>query len=309
MTVEALKQDLKTLSDTVPVLATRVAETQQSAQALQDAAEQLQSEIDAARASLAEQLTAVRDALPAVVVQLEAGEKQLQAGAGSVHDAWAKTEPGLDTAAGDLVDKVDALVHGNHELIGIFAAAAVKIQQSHLAGDEALARLERLAHDGEQRLHAALQGLQDHAEQYRAFTATAKQTLTESVQRLKARIASAAVTCDYMTEDALQAMHTQASAQQQSLQETLGLVSESLHIDLTESDAQLEQEITTPLATATAGAHDELERLGADAWGHEQALIRQQQALEQTVSQLDRATERVPTCIDQIQQAARAAGL
>jgi hypothetical protein len=69
------EEDLRLLSDLVPLLAKKVTDAQQSAEELESALTTFQQEVDEARQEAASRLADLQGALPSLAVQVEAEEK------------------------------------------------------------------------------------------------------------------------------------------------------------------------------------------------------------------------------------------
>ena len=71
MTEQQMKEDLHTLSDTVPLVTQSMSQAVEAAEALEQAADALLQDVDEARQEVAAHLSKVQDALPPLVVQVE----------------------------------------------------------------------------------------------------------------------------------------------------------------------------------------------------------------------------------------------
>jgi DNA anti-recombination protein RmuC len=310
MTVEGLKQDLQTLSESVPLVTARASDALHGAEELEKAAQALLADVEAAHSEASTQLTRVHDALPAMAAQVEGDAKRIGEASVALNAAWADADPVLERAASAVADRLDEVQSHLHDLRTALAEAGTKIDQAQTVGDEALQRLENDAHAADQRLRAALQTFQAEIAGLHDFAAAARATVTEHARTLLGRLLTVSTAeAQPGAQDALEALHARRDAHRQSLHELLSNVSGELMQKVDDAHEPLEQAVAVPLGRVQATLRTDLERVGALAGSQEKDLASHGQTLEAALAELETETTAVPKGLEQIDEAARAAGI
>jgi DNA anti-recombination protein RmuC len=303
MTVEGLKQDLQTLSESVPLVTARASDALHGAEELEKAAQALLADVEAAHSEASTQLTRVHDAVPAMAAQVEGDAKR-------IGEASVALDPVLERAASAVADRLDEVQSHLHDLRTALAEAGTKIDQAQTVGDEALQRLENDAHAADQRLRAALQTFQAEIAGLHDFAAAARATVTEHARTLLGRLLTVSTAeAQPGAQDALEALHARRDAHRQSLHELLSNVSGELMQKVDDAHEPLEQAVAVPLGRVQATLRTDLERVGALAGSQEKDLASHGQTLEAALAELETETTAVPKGLEQIEEAARAAGI
>jgi predicted nucleic acid-binding Zn-ribbon protein len=304
--IEALKQDLQTLSDSVPLLASKISEAKNGAEALVAAAEELQHQLDTAHQEATLRLTTLHDGLPGLVTQ---EEKQLKDADQAVIDAWHAAESLLKTSGESVVTEVAEVLAQGHNLGAALAKAGTQIDQSQAAGEAALNHLEQVAHDAEERLRAALQAVQAEVANFKTFSDEAKHRMVTAAQALWSRLGTATADAQSGAQEALQAIHAKGSALKETTHDLLSTLGEQVMEKVDGADGQIDHAVTAPLGAAAAHLSLDLERLGVGAATQEEELAKHGQALGAGLDQVKGEAATLPASISQIQQAAIQAGV
>jgi hypothetical protein len=305
----SLKEDLQTLSDTVPLLGRNFAEVLHWASALEAAAQDLQHEVDAARSEAATELATLHDALPGLAVQVEAEEKQLEDAGAAVTSAWQNGSPELEKDGEQVANRVDEVVDRAHDLQLIVAEAATMVDRSRALGDAALSRLQHDAEDANQRIQAALQTMKTDVSNFGAFTETMRHQLEAAAGKLLFRLTAAGSMEMGSAEETMGAFRAKGREYKDAAHGALSSLSQQVMDQVDTEGEKVEHDLTTPMGEAAASVRDELERLAAAAGKQEVALAGHGQALAVALGQAKGEADPVRTGIGQIQDAAREAGL
>jgi archaellum component FlaC len=308
MSVAATEEDLKLLADLVPLLAKKLTDAQQSAEALESAVTQFQHDVDEARQEAASRLTDMQDALPALAVQAEAEEKALKDAETALIGAWHEAEPRLAAAGEAALAPVADIISHTHDLQAALAEAGTRIDQSQAMGEAALAKLGQDCHAAEQRIQAALQALEKEAHQLEHSAQEAIAAVTSAATNFEAALTMANGHCDAALEKALQEMDDKTIAFKgaaPALYESLaGLLMEKVD----GLDGEIQQAVTTPLTEAETELERDFDKLGVttDIWGQE--LEQHTQKLEEAVEEVKQEAASVPAGITEINNAAAQLG-
>jgi len=245
-----------------------------------------------------------------MAAQLEADARRIGETSVALNAAWAEADPALERAASAVADRLDEVQSHLHHLREVLAEAGTKIDQAQTIGDEALQRLESLAHAADQRLHVALQTFQAEIAGLHDFSAAARTTVTEHARTLLGRLLTVSTAVAQPgAQDALEALHAKRDAHRQSLHEQLSSLSGQVMQKVDDAHEPLEQAVTVPLGRVQATLRMDLERVGALVGSQEKELASHGQALEAALGELETETTAVPKGIEEIDEAARAAGI
>jgi predicted nucleic acid-binding Zn-ribbon protein len=305
----SLKEDLQTLSDAIPLLGKNMPEVLHGAEALETAAQELQTDVDAARAEVAAQLTMLHDALPGLAVHVEADEKRLAEAGTAVTDAWQKAAQELERDGEQVANQVDDVMGEVHGLREVLAEAGTRIDQSQAVGEAALARLQHDAQEAGQRLHAALQAMQTEVGNFHSFTDTARQQLTAAAGALLSRLMTISSDAQSGAQEAMETFKAKGGAHKEAAHGVVSAISQQIMDKVDGVGGQIEHDVTTPVGEEAEGLRNELERLGAGAGKHEEALAKHGQVLETALEQAKGEVGPVRAGIGQIQEAARKVGV
>ncbi|HXY38997.1 MAG TPA: hypothetical protein VEQ10_04970 [Vicinamibacteria bacterium] len=305
----SLKEDLQTLSDTVPLLNKSLADALHGAEALETAAQELQHEVDAARDEATQELATLQGALPRLAVQVEAEEKALADAEAAVSDGWQNTSQELEKDGEQVANRVDEVVGEVHDLQAVLVEAATRIDQSQATGEAALSRLQHDAQEAGQRLHAAFEALNAEVSGFHGFAESAKQQLSAATTRLWSRLQGISSEAADGAQQSLEAFRAKTGAYKDAAHGVVAALSQQIMDKVDAAGAQVDHELTAPVGGAVAGLHDELGRLEAAAGKHELALANHGTALDAALEQAKAEDGPVRAGIGQIQEAARKAGV
>jgi archaellum component FlaC len=290
----------------VPLLANKVAEVLHGAEALRTAAQELLDEVDSERDEAATELTALRDALPQIATQIEADEKRLEEAGTTVTEAWQEATPEHEEQVASRVDEVIDEVHKLHEIL---AEAGAKVGQSQTVGEAALARLRHDAEEANERLHQALQAMQEEVNSFHSSAEAAKQRLTTAAQALLTRLLAISSEAQSGAQEAMGAFHAKGSAYRDGAQAFLSRLSQQLMDKVDGAGEQVEHDLTTPVVEAAGILGSELDRLAAAASKGEDTLAKHEQDLGAALGRAKGEMEPMRAAIGQIQEAARKLGV
>jgi hypothetical protein len=207
------------------------------------------------------------------------------------------------------VQQLDEVLGHAHDLQVAIAEAGTKIDQQQGVGQAALARLDHLVHDAEQRLQAALQGLQSEIDGLKQFATHSVDALTDGAREMIAWLSALCAEADKDAHDMLAAMTAKTSAHKETADNVYATLGGDLMGKVDEADGQVEQAVTTPVGDAEGHVRQELERMEATAAAQEQELARHGQALDAALQSMGGETQKVPVGVGHIQEAARQLGI
>src|SRR5262245_17612439 len=205
------EEDLRTLSDLVPLLAKKMSETHDAAEALEAAAVALQHEVEEARHDASSRLAAAQGALPDLVVQVEIEEKSLEDAETALAGAWHAAEPKLAQSGDDAVKQAHDVVTHAQELRAALAEAGTKVDQVQALGEAALAKLAQDAQETEKKVEAALQSLEGEVEKFKQSAHSAHEAITEAARELLAVLTQAIGHADTALTETLDDMDAKTS--------------------------------------------------------------------------------------------------
>lgn len=303
------EEDLRTLSDLVPLLAKKVSDSHDAAEALEAAAVALQHEVEEARHEAASRLAAVQGALPDLVVQVDIEEKSLKDADTALAGAWHAAEPRLAQSGADVLKQSQDVVTGAQALRAALAEAGTKVDQVQAIGEAALAKLAHDAEETEKKIEEALHSLEGEVEKFKQATHAAHEAITEAARELLAVLTQTIGHADTALTEALDDMDAKTSAHQTAAQDLFEAIAGDVMDKVDAAGPELEHDVTTPLAEAATSLRGDLETLGHTAGAQEKELEQHGQALEQALGEMKAQTGIVPAGVVEINEAARRLGL
>lgn len=309
MSENTTEEDLRTLGDLVPLLAKKVADAHEAAEALEAAATELQHEVDDARHEAASRLAALQDALPALVVQVETEEKQLKDADTELLDAWHEAAPHLAQSGDAMVKQAHDVGTHAHDLRAALAEAGTKIDQSQREGDAALAQLAQDAQAAEKRIEDALHALEAEVEHFKQSAQAAHDALTEAARELLAVLTESTGHADTALQQSMDDMSTRMGAHKDAAHELYQALAGDVMSKVDAAGEELDQAVMTPLGEAEAHLREDLVRLATLAATQEKELEQHAQALEHALEEVKGETGVVPAGVAEINEAARRLGI
>jgi hypothetical protein len=302
-------EDLQTLSELVPLLAKKVSDSHEAAEALESAATELQREVDEAQQEAQGRLVALQDALPSLVVQVEYEEKALKEADTALLGAWHEAEPRFAHAGDAVVKHADDVVSHTHDLRAALVSAGTKIDQVQALGEAALAKLGHDLHEAEQRVQAALHTLEGEVEHLKQATQTANEALATAARDLLAVLTEATGHADVALKEVLEDMEAKTNAHKESADGLFSALGEHLIEKVDAADGEIQQAVMAPLAGAETHLRGGLEKIRAAATTHQKDLEEHGQALEQGLKQAKAEAATVPAGMAAIDNSARQLGI
>lgn len=306
---EQLKEDLSTLSDTVPLLSTKVSQAVEAAEALEQAAEALLQEVDEARQEVASQLTKVHEALPGLAVQLETDAGRVGASGDEAVKAWDEAHEDMGDAHGQLEKEAEELMAACSDLQRHLTEVGSKVDQSQAEGEAAVGALETEAQEAETKLTAAAQAVSDEVGELKQFLDIARSSLQDACAVLAQRLLSLGEEMQHEAEQIIEDLRGKHKEHLEHSQDPLADLNDHVLANVEDTGERVLRTAATPSTDAGLELRTELERLSATAEKGEEALRREGQELEQALAQLAGEADRIPEGIRQIDQAARTLGL
>src|SRR4030095_5897079 len=186
--IEALLEDLNTLSDTVPLLSKAVSTASFEADALENAARDLLQEVTEGRQYLNVHRAAVHEALPPLTAHVREDLQALRTAGDDAETAWHEARDAISAGEQRLGAKVGEVVAAAGHLEKVLAEAGTRVDQLSGKGEAALDLLEQKAQEAQTRLKTPAETPTAETGQMRQFLSLAKSTLDEAAQRLAHRL-------------------------------------------------------------------------------------------------------------------------
>jgi hypothetical protein len=309
MTEQQMVEDLTTLSDTVPLLSTKVSQAVEAAEALEQAAEALLQDVDEARQEVALHLTRVGDALPPLAVQVETDTGRLGASGDDAVKAWDQAHEDLGSAQDRLEKEAEEVLAARSELQRHLTEAGTKVDQSQTEGEAAVNALETEAQEAETKLTAAAQAVTEEVSELKQFLDVARSSLEDACGTLAQRLLSLGEELQREAEQIIEDLREKQREHLGNTQEPLADLSDHVLANVEDTIDRALRTAATPTTDAGLELRTELERLSASAEKGEEALRREGQELEQALAQLAEEASHIPEGIRQIDQTARTLGL
>lgn len=309
MTQEQMMDDLRTLSDTLPLLTERVSRAVEGAEALEEAAEALLQDVGEARQEVAGQLDRVRDALPPLAVQIETDTPRIGTAGDDAVKAWDEAHEDLGAAQDRLEKEADEALTARSELQRHLIEVGAKVDQSQAEGEAAVNALEGEAREAETKLGAAAQAVGEEVSELKQFLEVARGSLQEASSTLAQRLLSLGQELEREATQIIEDLRDKQKAHLGNTQDPLADLSDLVLENVEDTAERALRTAATPATDASLELRTELERLSATAEKGEEALRREGQELEQALAQLEAEASCIPEGIRQIDQAARTLGL
>lgn len=309
MTEQQMKEDLSTLSDTVPLVTKSVTQAVEAAEALEQAAEALLQDVDEARQEVASHLNKVRDALPTLVVQIEIDTGRIGTAGDDASKAWDETHDAWGTAQDRLEKEAEEVLAARLELQGHLTEAGTKVDQSQAEGEAAVDALETEAQEAETKLAAAAQAVGEEVNELKQFMDIARSSLKDACATLAQRLLSLGEELEREAEQIIEDLKTKKEAQLDETKEQLGDLSGEARSEVEITGDRAQRTAVTPVTEAGDDLGVELERLSANTEKGEETLRREGLELAQALSQVETEAGRLPEGIRQIDETARTLGL
>lgn len=302
-------EELRLLSDLVPLLAKKVTDARQAAEALETATTQFQHEADEAQLDAASRLTELQAALPNLVTQVEGAKTALETAGTAMIGAWHEAEPRLATSGEEMLKQAAAVIPHAHDLQAALAEAGTRIDQLQAIGDAALAKLAQHCQEAEQRLQTALQALEKEVQQLTQSAEAAAEALATAAGSFNSALANAAERAEMAVEGGLEEMGNKANAHKGAAEPLFASLAGKLMGKVDATDGDIQQAVNTPLTQMETDLERNLEKVGitADIWGKE--LEQHGQRLDQALEEVKGQEAAVPKGIAEIIDAATRLGL
>ena len=306
---DQLKEDLATLSDTIPLLSTKVSQAVEAAEALEQDAEALLHEVDEARQEVASHLAKVHEALPGLAVQLETDAGRVGAAGDDAVKAWDEAREDMAGAHSQLENEAQELMAACGDLQRHLTEVGSKVDQSQAEGEAAMGALETEAQEAETKLTAAAQAVSQEVDELKQFLDIARSSLQDACTVLAQRLLSLGEEMQHEAEQIIEDLRGKHKEHLEHSQDPLADLTDHVLANVEETGERVLRTAATPATDAGLELRTELERLSATAEKGEEALRREGQELEQALAQLAGEADRIPEGIRQIDQAARTLGL
>jgi chromosome segregation ATPase len=307
--MEALADDLNTLTDAVPALTGAAADAIREAGELAQAADALLQEIADGRKQAAADLAAVREALPPLAAQAGSDAQRVEAAGDAAEKAWDDAREHLQEGARRLATHVEHVLTARTALQSSLAESGTRVDQSSARGEAALDRLEQVVTAAAAQLAAGAHAVDEEADELRTLMETARSSVAAACDELAKRLLQIG---HRLEQDATRVLSELAADGKEHVDKVGGSVTglfDTSEKGVHALDERAKAGTATPAEDAGQELHVELGRLGGTAAKCADLLQTRGEAVEQALARAEHGALPIPTGIEQIEIAARQVGL